>query len=212
MSTRAVPATVAVALRREARIKARRKARKRKRVLLFMAAGLTLAVSVVLAAGRSEEAEPVVTSAELTETVPVPAAQPVESLYTAEDVELIAKAVYGEALVTGSDTEMAAVAWCILNRVDSDDSFFPDTIEEVVTQNRQFHGYHEENPVDEHIAWLVKDVLERWVTEKSGEATVGRVLPREYLYFYGDGKHNHFTVEWLEGEPWDWSLTSPYES
>lgn len=44
--------------------------------------------------------------------------------------------------------EMAAVAWCILNRVDSTETFFPDTIVEVVTQDSQFHGYSESNPVD----------------------------------------------------------------
>lgn len=206
-------AVTASSIRREARIKARRRARNRKRVLILMATGMVLATSVVLAAGRSGKEMPEEQPAELTQVIPTPVVlQPEVSLYTDEDVDLIAKTIYGEALVTGSDMEMAAVAWCILNRVDSDEPFFPDTIEEVVTQNRQFHGYDEGNPVDEHIAWLAKDVLERWVTEKNGEATVGRVLPSRYLYFVGDGKHNHFTVEYQQDEEWDWSLPNPYES
>lgn len=213
MNGQAAPALIGTNLRREARIKARRKARNRKRAWLLTAAGLTLAVSVVQAAGGSDEAEPAVEDTNLAEVIQTPAVlQTVEKNYTDEDVELIAKAVYGEAMVTQSDMEMAAVVWCILNRVDSDVAFFPDTIESVVTQNRQFHGYCEENPVDQHVEWLVRDVLDRWEREKAGEEGIGRILPSEYLYFVGDGRHNHFTVEYQQGEAWDWSLPNPYEN
>ena len=41
---------------------------------------------------------------------------------------------------------------------------------------------------------------------------LGRVLPPEYLFFGGDGKHNTFRTEWDGGEYWDWSWPSPYES
>ena len=54
-------------------------------------------------------------------------------------------------------------------------------------------------------------MIERWLNEKDGETEVGRVLPREYLFFTGDGKHNHFRTEWDGGQVWDWSLQSPYE-
>lgn len=131
-------------------------------------------------------------------------------LYTDREVELIAKTVYGEALVTNSDMEMAAVAWCILNRVDS--PLYPDTIEEVVTQRRQFHGYNEQHPVTTRIENLVRDVLDRWYAEKDGVTDSGRVLPKEYIYFEGDGRHNHYSTEWLVEEYWDWSLPNPYEN
>ncbi len=134
----------------------------------------------------------------------------VEDLYSEEEIEAIAKTVYGEALVTGSDTEMAAVAWCILNRVDSPS--FPNSIIGVVTAKCQFHGYRGDNPVPEHIKELVKDVLTRWTAEKNSDGDVGRVLPADYLYFWGDGRHNHFTTEYLGGVEWDWSLPTPYES
>lgn len=78
----------------------------------------------------------------------VAVSEEITPLYSDEDVAAIAKTVYGEALITHSDMEMAAVAWCILNRVDSAEAFFPDTIVEVVTQDSQFHGYSESNPVD----------------------------------------------------------------
>lgn len=131
-------------------------------------------------------------------------------LYTDREVELIAKTVYGEALVTDSDMEMAAVAWCILNRVDS--RCYPDTIEGVVTQRRQFHGYSESHPVTKRIENLVRDVLDRWYAEKNGETDCGRVLPKEYIYFEGDGRHNHYSTEWLSDEFYDWSLPNPYDN
>ena len=39
----------------------------------------------------------------------------------------------------------------------------------------------------------------------------GRVLPKEYLFFGGDGTHNYFRTKWDGGTVWDWSLPSPYE-
>ena len=136
--------------------------------------------------------------------------EPVVREWPKEEVEAIAKTVYGESAITGSDKEMAAVAWCILNRVDS--PAYPDSIMEVITANRQFHGYNEEHPVDQCIVELVVDVLNRWDAEKSGEQDVGRVPPAEYLFFWGDGWHNHFTTEYLSGDEWDWSLPNPYDT
>lgn len=127
-----------------------------------------------------------------------------------EEAAYIAKTMYGEAMVC-STTERAAVAWCILNRVDSTDPFYPDDIIGVVTQSRQFHGYDAEHPVMPELYDLALDVIERWVEEKTGAEDVGRVLPAEYLFFGGDGKHNHFRTEWDGGTVWDWSLPSPYE-
>lgn len=137
----------------------------------------------------------------------------IEPRYTDEEVAYIAKTVYGEALVTRSDTEMAAVVWCILNRVDDRSGAWPDTIEGVVTQRKQFHGYNPDHPVTEKIENLVRDVLDRWYAEKNGTNASGRVLPSNYCYFWGDGRHNHFTTEVFgKGTEWDWSLTTPYES
>ena len=127
-----------------------------------------------------------------------------------EEAEYIAKTIYGEALVC-STTERAAVAWCILNRVDSDDSFYPDDIIGVVTQSRQLHGYDAEHPVLPELYDLALDVIERWLQEKNGAEDAGRVLPAEYLFFSGDGTHNCFRTEWRGGTVWDWSLPSPYE-
>lgn len=162
---------------------------------------------------------PAVTTPEVLPDVvePEPSVEVIEPVaeprYTDEEVAYIAKTVYGEALVTRSETEMAAVAWCILNRVDDRSGAWPDTIEGVVTQRKQFHGYDPSHPVTEEIEDLVRDVLDRWYAEKDGVTDTGRVLPSNYCYFWGDGRHNHFTTEVFgKGTEWDWSLTTPYES
>lgn len=137
--------------------------------------------------------------------------EPTEQPWTPSeaDVEYIAKTIYGEAGVVESDMQKAAVAWCILNRVDS--GKYPDTIEDIVTAKYQFAGYDPDNPVTDDLRNLAVDVLQRWHLEKQGKADVGRVLPSDYLWFTGDGHENYFTNEWKSTDYWDWSLPNPYE-
>lgn len=124
--------------------------------------------------------------------------------------EYIAKTLYGECR-NCTKTEQAAVAWTILNRVDSEDPYFPDDIIGVVTQFEQYHGYSESNPVLPELLALTQDVLLRWELEKMGVGDVGRVLPVDWLWFYGDGIHNYFQNEYEGAALWDWSMPSPYE-
>ena len=105
-----------------------------------------------------------------------------------------------------SKTEQAATVWCVLNRVDDG---YGDILSVLLAPN-QFQGYDSSNPVSPEIAALVKDVLIRWEIEKECVGGVGRVLPKDYLWFTGDGRHNHFRNEYRSDETWDWSLPSPY--
>ena len=134
--------------------------------------------------------------------------------YTDEDVKLISKTVYGEALVTNSDTHMSMVVWCILNRVDSNEYGCGKSIEHVVTFPYQFIGYNDSNPVDEHIEWLVRDVLNRWIQEKQGKTDVGRTLPKDYLWFTGNGEYNEFrnAFEYEKAEFWIEPASTPYQN
>ena len=139
-------------------------------------------------------------------------AAPVETKEIADTVKMIAQTVWGEARAC-SKTEQAAVVWSICNRFDSDNPYFSNCriLADVVTQPYQYHGYNPSFPVEDDIVDLVLDVLNRWEREKNGEEDVGRVLPKEYIFFVGDGKHNHFTKEYQSRDYWDWSLPSPYE-
>lgn len=121
----------------------------------------------------------------------------------------IAKTLYGECRACAKD-EIAAVAWCILNRVDSEERYFPDDVIAVITQPYQFLGYREDNPVREDLLDIARDVLRRWYAEKNGAEDVGRVLPKGYCFFTGDGLHNYFTTTWKGSDVWDWTLQSPY--
>ena len=122
------------------------------------------------------------------------------------EVELIGRTIWGEADGVTGRTERAAVAWCILNRVDA----WGQTVEEVVTAPNQFHGYRAEGTCPPRHLDLAADVLARWYAEKEGAEDVGRVLPADYLYFIGDGKHNHFSAEYQGTDFWTWTLDSPY--
>lgn len=127
-----------------------------------------------------------------------------------EDAVRLAQTLYGEARGVSTIEEKAAVVWCILNRVD--DPRWPDTISEVCT-NSQFHGYDPQNPIDDSLYDLVQDVYSRWVREHAGAVDVGRVLPKEYVFFHGDGSANYFRTEYRGSSGyWDWSLPSPYST
>lgn len=108
-----------------------------------------------------------------------------------EDALYIAQTIYGEA---GSDyistAEKAMVAWTILNRLDS--GRYGDSVYAVCAAPGQFYGFRAGSTPPEHILEIAQDVLRRHAAEQAGESNVGRVLPPEYYYFYGDGAHNYF--------------------
>ena len=143
------------------------------------------------------------------EPIPEPEPDPTEEY--AEAARYIAKTIYGEARGE-SVTDQAAVAWCILNRVDQRKTQTPKDVIKVVTQKNQFYGYHKRNPVKEEHYELAMDVISRWLREKAGETDVGRVLPKEYTFFAAYKGRNRFRDAYRNGKHWDWSLPSPYES
>lgn len=164
-----------------------------------------------------EDAEPVVTTllytgdADALETV-MPTESTTEVMYYTEDeVVMVAKVLQRECGGLPSVTEQACVAWTICNRVDSD-KFSGDTITEIVTARYQF-AYYYDTPVADELYDLELDVLTRWNAERNGEVLVGRVLPKDYTYFTGDGVHNYFRNKYKGSYSiWDYSLPSPYES
>ena len=119
--------------------------------------------------------------------VPEPSAEP-EMYFTEDDVIAMAKMLWGEARGCALNNQQKAV-WCVLNRVD--DPRFPDTIQGVLSQPSQFHGYSPDFPVWDGLKEVALDVLTRWSMEKQG-VTVERELPNTYLWFTGDGVQNHF--------------------
>ena len=113
-----------------------------------------------------------------------------EMYFTLEDVEMVAKTIYGEAGSSWIPKEdKACVAWVICNRVD--DPRWADTIAGVVTSPKQFYGYKATNPVTDECRDIAIDVLTRWSLEKQG-VDVKREVSSDINSFYGDGRSNHF--------------------
>lgn len=173
-----------------------------------LAAGcITLALSLTIHTFGSKVEDPTPPPEELKARVSsVTIEKPTPVFVNLAEAELIGRTIWGEAEGVQSETERAAVAWCILNRVDAWDQ----SIAEVVTAPYQFDGFIPEGDCPEEHIRLAADVLSRWNREKLGHTDVGRVLPEDFLFFIGDGERNHFTEEWQTEDYWTWSLTSPY--
>lgn len=133
--------------------------------------------------------------------------------YTKSDATIIAKIMYGEARGIKSKTEIACIAWCILNRVDAG---MGKSIEAVATAKSQFYYKAGAPTVSDHgydLVALATDVLDRWSREKAGQTNVGRVLPKQYKWYAGDGSHNWFYPSWpcKRAQRWNFkSAQSPY--
>lgn len=153
---------------------------------------LALIVMILLAldkGGSKADADGVPPEVDTNGLCVVEVAEPEYEMYFTEaDVVAVAKMLWGEARGCALDNQQKAV-WCVLNRVD--DSRFPDTIQGVLSQPSQFHGYSPDFPVWDELKDVALDVLTRWSLEKQG-VIVERELPNTYLWFTGDGTTNWF--------------------
>ena len=137
---------------------------------------------------------PTVTAEETVEPeqteAPEPSEAPVyyEMYFTEDDVAELAKMLWGEARGCTRDNQIKC-AWIVCNRVD--DERFPDTIQGVLSQPSQFHGYDPSYPVTDELYSIAFDVLTRWSYEKQG-IPVRRELPSSFLWFTGNGRENIF--------------------
>ena len=121
---------------------------------------------------------------------PEPSQAPVyyEMYFTEDDVAEVAKMLWGEARGCTRDNQIKC-AWIVCNRVDDDR--FPDTIQGVLSQPHQFHGYDSSYPVTDELYSVAFDVLTRWSYEKQG-IPVHRELAKSFLWFTGNGRENIF--------------------
>ena len=126
--------------------------------------------------------------------VPEPSEEPIYYVmyFTEDDVAEVAKMLWGEARGCTKDNQIKC-AWIVCNRVD--DERFPNTIQEVLSQESQFHGYDPSYPVTDELYSIAFDVLTRWSYEKQG-VPVRRELAKSYLWFTGNGVENIFREEY----------------
>lgn len=124
---------------------------------------------------------------------PLPSYEPLK--FTEEDIKICAQVLYGEAKDCSQEEQMLVI-WCICNRVDSENSYFPNTIIEVATQAGQFHGYASNNPILPQLYEVAREVLECWDIGEEALVYPPYSASSNYLYFYGDGYHNWFREEY----------------
>lgn len=139
--------------------------------------------------------------------VPLDSGEPEPEVIDTSAKDALAKMVWGEARGC-SRKEQAACVWVVLNRVD--DPRWPGSILGVLTQRGQFTGYDPANPVEPEIRALVDDVIARWGMESQCIGSVGRVIPDDYFFWQGDGKHNIFRREYRDTATWSWEMEDPY--
>ena len=135
-----------------------------------------------------ESAPPVATSVPTT-SAPTPTVS-CEPKFTEDDIVICAKVLYGEAIGC-SEPEQELVVWCICNRVDSEDLYFPDSIAGVATQAHQFHGYSATHPVLPELYEVAKRVLEQWNAGEQALVYEPYATSPDYLYFSGNKAHTH---------------------
>jgi hypothetical protein len=116
-----------------------------------------------------------------------------EPPFTDDDIEMLAKMVFGEARGCTPE-EQSLVVWTVLQRVDAPD--WQNTIREVVTARRQFVGYRESHPVDPDIYALCAAELAYW--REGGEPPTHEIYAPStpYYFFDGDGRNNWFREEY----------------
>lgn len=133
--------------------------------------------------------------------------------YTNNDVLMLAKVAFCESRGIKSKTEIACIMWTILNRFDT--GKYGNSIAAVIKMPHQFAYRNSAPTVSDYgydLKTLAEDVLSRWNREKNGETNVGRVLPKSYMWYGGNGVHNYFRNAYSGGTRWNYSLESPYES
>lgn len=130
--------------------------------------------------------------------------------FTEDEIIMAAKLIHAEAGSVYPLNRRAAVIWTVCNRIDNGYSSSRTTVSAVITQPGQFAYYSGCSYSDLDYA-IAKDVLTRWATEQiTGETNEGRILPSQYMFFWGDGSQNHFNDG--KGNYWDYSVEyDPYE-
>lgn len=126
-----------------------------------------------------------------------------EQYFSDDEVIMMAQLIDIEAGGVFPLYRRAAVGWTVTNRLDSG-LYDQSSIGGIIAQEGQYAWYagRSYDSVNYEIAL---DVLTRWADERiSGEQDLGRVLPKEFMSFYGDGEQNYFYDR--EGNFWDFEV------
>lgn len=76
------------------------------------------------------------------------------------EAEWIARVMYGMAKPDHKDSDLRAIVWCILNRVDN--KAYPGEVQAVCQQKSQWMGYSDDNPVIAKLYDIALTELKKW--------------------------------------------------
>lgn len=131
------------------------------------------------------------------------------SYFTEEEINLLAKLIWSESRGIKSDMHKAAIVWSVTNRITT---LYRGCIKDLLYSGAYRKSY-KKLPIVDEFKDIAEDVLNRYIQELNGVEDVGRILPKEYIFWYGDGEYNYFRNKYKAPYTvWDWSLDNPYES
>ena len=96
------------------------------------------------------------------------------------EAEWIAKVMYGMVRPDHKDSDLRAIVWCILNRVDN--NAYPDEVQAVCQQKSQWMGYSDDNPVIAKMYDIALAELKKW----HGDSV--RPMSADYVYLTWSSK------------------------
>lgn len=112
-----------------------------------------------------------------------------------------AKLMYGEACGVENELEIRATLVVALNRMN--DIRWSDDLVKVIYEPNQFAPW--KGSVSQEWLDRARDTIETWYAVDDFY-----ILPKDYFFFSGDGKRNHFRKEYTSREYWDWSYEYRY--
>ena len=96
------------------------------------------------------------------------------------EAEWIARVMYGMAKPDHKDSDLRAIVWCILNRVDN--KAYPGEVQTVCQQKSQWMGYSDDNPVIAKLYDIALTELKKW----HGDSV--RPMSADYVYLTWSSK------------------------
>lgn len=96
------------------------------------------------------------------------------------EAEWIARVMYGMYRPEHKDSDLRAIVWCILNRVDN--KAYPSEVQAVCQQKSQWMGYSDDNPVIAKMYDIALAELKKW----HGDSV--RPMSSDYVYLTWSSK------------------------
>ena len=113
--------------------------------------------------------------------------------------EALARVLYG--VKDNSINDLKTLCWCVFNRVDN--PAYPDTLEAVIEQPKQWMGYYDSNPVLDDLYQIAREQIQAWENGR-------RPVSNEFVYMSWTAARIVLRDTWQYGmntKTWVWSET-----